>query len=140
MKDVSYTLRIGPTENAYHDNLGKVVVFRGASLPNVCVGCGGPAWGNTYHKDVEPLMGMGLPGPFLAIYFIIGKRYLLDFPFCPTCPPDNFQLSIERINEDFAIFSDTSTAFLKSLPPLPSDLEAQVSVRRIQRMLEHFRK
>ena len=139
MRDIPYTLTVGPIKHAYHDNLGKVVVFRGASLPNVCVGCGGPAWGNTYHKDLEPLMGRGLPVLFLAIYFIIGKRYLLDFPFCSTCPPDMFQLSIERINEDFAILGGASRAFLKSLPPLPSNLAIQVNANWVQRTFQWWR-
>jgi hypothetical protein len=126
MRDVPYSIRIGTIERAFADNLGKFVVLRSATLPNVCVGCGGPAWGNLFHKEYV-LGGRSL-------YFLIfGKCYLLDFPFCATCPPDNFKLRLVRINDEFAIFRGVSGKFLQSLPPIPPYLLAQTNLNWLQR-------
>src|SRR5258706_5682421 len=52
LRDISYSLDVGPIENAYSD--GRLVLLRRASLPDVCVVCGSPAWGNIYHIEFTP--------------------------------------------------------------------------------------
>jgi len=137
MRNVPYSIKIGPVENAYSNNLGQFVVLRSAALPNVCVGCGGPAWGNMFYKEFEPLIKTSLPVIFLALYFIVGRRYLLAFPFCSTCSPENFRVRVIRINGDFAIFSGAAGKFIQSLPPISPDLSAQTSLNWLQRALKY---
>jgi hypothetical protein len=128
LRDIPYKLKIGPLENAYYDVDGHLVLLRGASLPNVCVVCGSPAHNNTISKEFEQHGFLWhLPSILWTAYLIFGKRYLLTFPFCPNCGPDDFSLFPVRINETFAKFAGTSKTFLKSLPPLPPDLGAETN-------------
>jgi hypothetical protein len=139
LRNVPYTLTVGPIENAYSDNhlywqFSRLVVLRSASLPDVCVVCGSPARGNVLHKEFEQRGLLShLPSLLHIVYLIFGKRYLLDFPFCPTCEPDNFQLSPLHINDSFAIFGNASRVLLKSLPLVPTDLAKQIDGNWLQR-------
>ena len=121
LRNIPYTLTVGPIENAYCDNhlywkFSRLVLLRRASLPDVCVVCGSPARGNVLHKEFEQRGLLShLPSLLYVVYLIFGKRYLLDFPFCPTCEPDNFQLIPLRIDDSFAIFENASRTLLKFL-------------------------
>ena len=140
MRNIPFALRVGPVGNAYTDLSGRLVLLRGASLPDVCIVCGSPAWGNLYHKEFEPhcYPSWDLPLLWDVIYLILGKRYLMDLPFCSNCQPDDFQIYLVRINNDFAVLSDVSGTFLKSLPSLPLDLSAKVEGNLVQRALRLF--
>lgn len=138
LRNIPYTLGVGPIENAYSD--GRLVLLRRASLPDVCVVCGSPAWGNVYHREFTPYSYPAWHVPLLwdVVYSIIGKRYLFDFPFCSTCEPGDFDIHPVRINNDFAVFSGASGTLLKSLPSLPPDLEAEIEGSWLQRVLRWF--
>jgi hypothetical protein len=140
LRDIPYALRVGPVENTYTDHFGGLVLLRGASLPDVCVVCGSPAWGNVYHKEFEPhrYPWWALPLLWDVAYMIFGKRYLLDLPFCSSCQPDDFQIYPARINNDFAVLSGASITFLKLLPSLPQDLAAKIEGNLLQRVLRLF--
>ena len=134
MRDIPYELKIGAPENAYCDIDGHLVLLRGASLPDICVVCGSPAYGNTFNKEFDHRgLLWHLPSVLWTAYLIFGKRYLLSFPFCPTCGPDDFSLLPVRISDNCAIFTGTSKTLLKSLPLLPPDLDAEVNDGWLQR-------
>ena len=139
MRDIPYTLKVGPIENAYND--GRLVLLRRAALPDVCVVCGAPAWGNVCHKEFEPHRFSSWALLLLlweVVHLIIGKRYLFDFPFCSTCEPGDFDLHPVRLNDDFAVFTGASGTLLKSLPQLPSDLQAEIEGSWLQRALRRL--
>jgi hypothetical protein len=140
LKDIPYGITVGSTKGAYNDLLGGLVLLRGASLPDVCVVCGSPARGNVYHKEFEPYWHPSWEVPFFwqIVYSIVGKRYLLDFPFCLTCKPDEFQIDVRRINNNFAIFAGASRTLLKSLPLIPLNLAAEMEGTRLERVFRWF--
>jgi hypothetical protein len=140
LREIPYALRVGPVENAYNDHFGGLVLLRGASLPDVCVVCGSPAWGNVFHKEFEPHRYPSWAPPLLwdVGYMIFGNRYLVDLPFCSTCQPDDFQIYPLRINNDFAVFVGASRTLLKSLPSIPQDLAAKIEGSLPQRVLRWF--
>jgi hypothetical protein len=89
----------------------------------VCVACGNPAYGSAIRKEL-PKMNLWwlLPFPFEVIQLIFGTRYVFDFPFCPNCPPERFQLKATRLDRHLAIFDGTSQLLLDLLPSLPMDV------------------
>jgi hypothetical protein len=141
LRDVPYAVTIGATEDAYCEidtflEPSRLILFRRASLPDLCVVCGSPARGNVLHREFEQRGLLAhLPSILHVVYLVLGKRYLVDFPFCPACTPDEFQLSPFQINDDFAIFGSASKALLKSLPLLPPDVAQQMEGSWVQRLL-----
>jgi hypothetical protein len=136
LKDIPYGIGVGSTKSAYSDLHGGLVLLRGASLPDICVVCGSPALGNVYHKEFEPYRHPSWEVPFfwLIVHSIVGKRYLLDFPFCSTCKPDDFQIDAMRINDELAVFGGASRTLLKLLPSIPPKLAAEIEGTWLQRM------
>jgi hypothetical protein len=136
LRDIPYDLKIGPLDKAYCDIDGHFVLMHGASLPDVCVVCGSLAHGNTINKEFDHHGFLWhLPSVLWTAYLILGKRYVLTFPFCPTCEPDDFSLFPVRINDNCAKFAGTSKTFLKSLPPLPPDLDEEINGGWFQRTI-----
>lgn len=144
LRNVLYTLTIGAIEDAYCEvdaymEPSRLILFRRAALPDICVVCGSPARGNVLHKEFEQGGWLAhLPSILQVVYLVLGKRYLLDFPFCSTCTPDEFQLSPLQMHDDFAIFGNASKALLKSLPLLPPDLAEEMEGSWLRRLLQRL--
>ncbi len=139
MRDVIYISKGTKVRNVYRDG-HRLVVRRGAVFPDICIGCGRPAWGNVMHREFS---GVGVwwlvlpPGFDLLANSIFGKRYHFDFPFCASCPPDRLRLKEVRLDSHLAIFKahidDFPSAFMDSLPPLPPDVAAEAKRTWLQR-------
>jgi len=110
--------------NVYRDN-HLLVVRRGAVFPDICIGCGRPAWENVMHREFPGLsVWFLLPNRLgLLADSIFGKRYHFDVPFCASCPPDRLQLSAARLDTHLAILSEHINGFpstlMDSLPAIP---------------------
>lgn len=141
LRNVPYALTIGAVADAYCQvdaflEPSRLILSRRASLPDLCVVCGSPARGNLLHKEFEQRGLLAhLPSILRVVYWVLGKRYLVDFPFCPTCTPDEFQLSPVQIGDDFAIFGNASRALLRSLPLLPPDLAEKMQGNWLQQLI-----
>jgi hypothetical protein len=139
MVEISYSAQSASVRNAYRDG-AYLVLGTGSSLPDVCVACGNAASGNVIHKGFDDRdLWIVLPTPIDVIYAIsesiFGKRYVFDFPFCPDCPPDRFQLAPTRLDRRLAVFVRASQSFLNLLPPMPHDVAAERSRDWLQRKL-----
>jgi hypothetical protein len=120
MSEIPYTVKSAEVRNAYRDG-EYLVLQRQCSLPDVCVSCGQPAWGNVIHKEFSlRLLWWLLPSLFdfiyLTVHEILGKRYLFDFPFCPNCSPDRFRLRPVRLTDVLAFFEGACQPFMDLLP------------------------
>jgi hypothetical protein len=138
VKDFIYTSKGTKLRNVYRDD-DRLVVRREAVFPDICIGCGKPAWGNVMHKEFSGLsVWFVLPtGLGVVANSIFGKRYHFDVPFCASCPPDRLQLREVRLDTRLAIFTARKNAFpstfLDSLPPVPPDIAAEAKRTRLQR-------
>lgn len=117
-------------------------MFRKASLPDVCIVCGSPACGNVYRTEYEPYRYPSWHVPFFSdiSYWIMGKRYVVDFPFCSTCKPENFDIQATQIDETVGVFSGVANTFLKLLPMVPPDVAAKVEGTWPQRVLRFIKR
>jgi hypothetical protein len=115
-------------------------MFREASLPDVCIVCGTPANGNVYRAEFEPYRYSSWHIPFFydVAYWIAGRRYVVNFPFCSICKPEDFDIHARRINEKFGFFGGVSNTFLKLLPTIPVGLAAELERTWAQRALRSF--
>ena len=123
MTEIPYTVKSAEVRNAYRDG-ANLVLQMDCSLPDVCVACGQPAWGNVIHKEFNSRLLWLLLAPlfdfiYLALQEILGKSYAFDFPFCPNCPLDRFQLKPIRLTGVLAIFEGACQPFLDLLPFSP---------------------
>ncbi len=138
MKDFVYTSSGTKLRNVYRDD-NRLIVRRGAVFPDICVGCGRPAWGNVEHREFHGLsVWFMLPnGIGVLANSIFGKRYHFDFPFCASCPPDRLQLVEVRLDTHLAIFTahinDFPSTLMDSLPPLPPDVATEAKRTWLQR-------
>ena len=107
----------GTAENSYR-NGDELVILPKASFPDLCVGCGMPAYGNVIEREFFDLGQWWITLPTLLDIFalIFRKHYVFDFPFCPNCPPGSFPLRKIRVDIHLAVFSGACKAFLNSLP------------------------
>ena len=131
----TYSEQSASVRNAYcagHDLVLRVA----CSLPDVCVACGSPAWGNVEKKEFEPMGWWLLPTPFDIIRLLLSTRYVFAFPFCPNCGPEHFQLKPVRLDSHLAVFTGASKRLLDSLPPMPDDVAAEKNCSWFER---HFR-
>ena len=127
--------RLGAVKNAYRGLSGVLVIFREASLPDICIVCGTPAAGNTHRAGFVPYAGLRTIFLFSVVYWTVGTRYFVDFPFCTICKPADFDISAPRIKKEVGFFSGVSNTFLKMLPPIPLELAAKLEGTRAQRAL-----
>jgi hypothetical protein len=129
----AYNKQSATVRNAYRAGHELVLQF-GGSLPDVCVACGSPAWGNVEKKEfpTTPLWWL-LPTPFDIIGLIFGTRYVFDFPFCSNCSPELFQLKPTRLDSHLAVFVGASGRLLELLPSLPPDVAAEKNSTWLQR-------
>jgi hypothetical protein len=137
---VFFKPRVGAIENAYLDAFGNLVMFREASLPDVCIVCGTPARGNLYQAEFEPHRNSSW-NAFTFYYVtsrITGNRYFVNFPFCSICKPENFDIHASRIDEEVGFFGGVSNTFLKLLPRLPLELAAELEGTWAQRAWRAF--
>lgn len=137
MVEISFSEQGASVRNAFRDG-AYLVLEIGSSLPDVCVACGNPARGNLIHKEFDDRdLWWVLPTPLDFLYVILqslfGKRYAFDFPFCPNCPPGNFQLTPTRVDTRLAVFARTSQSVLASLPTMPPDVASERSRDWLQR-------
>ena len=70
--------------------------------------------------------------------WIAGRRYVVNFPFCSICKPEDFDIHARRINEKFGFFGGVSNTFLKLLPTIPVGLAAELERTWAQRALRSF--
>ena len=143
--DIVYTSKGTEVRNVYRDG-NRLVVRRDAVFPDICVGCGRPAWGNTEHQDFSGLSGWFLlPPPFdMLAHSSFGRRFHFDFPFCASCAPARLQLRQVRLDTRLCIFVPQKdalpSAFLDSLPSVPPDIAEEVNrswAKRTFRWLYH---
>jgi hypothetical protein len=137
MIEISYCKQSGVVRSAYRDG-NYLVLEIGSSLPDVCVACGSPASGNVTHEHFgNTELWWALPTPIDVFYlianWIIGKRYLFDFPFCPNCPPACFELKPTRLDKHLAVFAGASRRFLDLLPLMPPDVVAERNLNSLER-------
>jgi hypothetical protein len=114
LSDVLFKPRVGAIENAYLGKSEKLVMFREASLPDVCIACSTPASGNVYRAEFEPYR---YPAWHVRIsydiaYWIVGNRYIVDCP-AQSASPKDFDIHATRIDENVGFFSGVSNTFLK---------------------------
>jgi hypothetical protein len=140
LREVFFEPRVGPIENAYLGQSADLVMFREASLPDVCIVCGTAANGNVYRAEFEPYRYPSWHIPFFydVAYWISGSRYIVNFPFCSICKPEDFDIHARLINEKFGFFGGVSNTFLKLLPTIPVDLAAELEGTWAQRALRSF--
>jgi len=112
-------------------------MLREASLPDVCIVCGAAARGNLYRAEFEPYRYSSWHVPIFydVAYWIVGKRYVVDFPFCSICKPEDFDIHATRIDEKVGFFSGVSNTFLKLLPGIPPEIAAELEDTWAQRLL-----
>lgn len=112
-------------------------MLREASLPDVCVVCGTPAHGSVHRAEYEPYRypAWYVPLFYDIPYLILGKRYVVDFPFCSICKPKDFDIHATQIDEKAGFFSGVSNTFLKLLPRIPQELAGELEGTRAQRVL-----
>jgi hypothetical protein len=135
MAQISYSEQSASIRNAYRDG-AHLVLLPFSSLPDVCVACGNQANGNVIRKVLPKTNLWWLwPFPFEVIQLIFGTRYVFDFPFCPNCPPERFQLKATRLDRHLAIFRGTSQLLLESLPNLPMDVAMEKNRTWFERKL-----
>jgi hypothetical protein len=141
MMEIPFSAQSGTVRNAYRDR-AFLVLQMGASLPDVCVICGNPAWSNVVHKGFDNRdLWWWLPPWIDLTYFILhsalGTRYTFDFPFCPNCSVSlvrNFYPI--RLDEDLAVFRGASQSLLNLLPLMPPDVAAERSRGWLQRKFQ----
>ena len=129
--------RLGAIEGAYRGVSCDLVVLREASLPDVCIVCGTPANGGTYRAEFQPFRYPSWHIPFFydIAYLILGRSYVVNFPFCSICTDDNFDIQATWLNEKFGFFTGVSRAFLKLLPGIPLELAAELEGTWKQKLL-----
>jgi len=137
MFEISYSEQSASVRNVFRDG-AYLVLGIGSSLPDICVACGNPAFGNVIHKEFDDRdLWWALPTPIDVIYVIaqsiFGKRYVFDFPFCPNCPLGRFRLAPTRLDRHLAVFVRASQSLLNLLPPMPPDVAAERSRDWLQR-------
>ncbi len=140
MREVFFESRVGAIENAYLDLSANLVMFGEASLPDVCIVCGTPAGGNVYRAEFEPYRypSWHIPIFYDVAYWIAGNRYVVNFPFCSICKPEDFDIRATRIDKKVGFFSGVSNTFLKLLPRIPLKLAAELEGSWAQRALRFF--
>jgi hypothetical protein len=137
MFEISYSEQSASVRNVFRDG-AYLVLEIGSSLPDICVACGNPAFGNVIHKEFDDRdLWWALPTPIDVIYVIaqsiFGKRYVFDFPFCPNCPPGRLRLAPTRLDRHLAVFVRASQSLLNLLPPMPPDVAVERSRDWLQR-------
>ena len=137
MREVFFKPRIGAIEGTYLGLSGDLVMLREASLPDFCIVCCTPARGKLHRAQFEPYRypAWHVPLFYDIAYWIVGKKYVVDFPFCAICKPGDFDIQATRINEKVGFFRGVSGTFLKSLPRIPLELAAELEGTRAQRTL-----
>lgn len=137
MREVTFKPRVGAVEGAYLGLSGDLVMLREASLPDVCIVCGTPGRGSVHRAEYEPYRypAWYVPLFYDIPYLIFGKRYVVDFPFCSICKPQDFDIHATQIDEKAGFFSGVSKTFLKLLPRIPRELAAELEGTRTQRVL-----
>jgi len=130
MTEIPFSAQSGAVRNAYRDR-AFLVLQMGASLPDVCVVCGNPAWGNVVHegfgnRDLWWVLPPWIDFTYFILQSALGTRYTFDFPFCPNCSQSLIQkFSPIRLDEDLAVFRGASQSLLNLLPLMPPDVAAE---------------
>lgn len=126
MRQITYTLKASSEQNAYRSG-SELIILPGASFPDICVGCGNPAWGNVTTREFLDLGELWILLPTGLDFIALGlrKRYLFDFPFCSNCPPSSFRIKKVRVDDYLSVFLNAPMAFLNSLPPMTPLVEKE---------------
>ena len=136
LKRITYTIA-GPTvENAYRDGQ-QFVLQPSATLPDICVACGNPAYGNVSHKkfpDSGYLWVWPTPLDLIAYFlYLFVDKYFFDFPFCPNRTSGGILLTSVRIDDNLAVFKGASQGFLESLPLITPEVVSEKNRDWIER-------
>ena len=124
MAEISYSAQSATVKNAYRQG-NDLLLLDGCSLPDICVACGNPAYGNVERKEFSK------PNPWIYLLpmvlhviadLTLTKTFLFAFPFCPNCPPDRLRLTPIRLNRDLVVLRGASEGVLSRLPPPPPEL------------------
>lgn len=134
MRQVTYTSIGASPQNAYHSG-SELIVRPDVSFPDICVGCGNPAWGSSIRKEYFDLGGWWILLPTGLDLIALGfrKRYLFDFPFCSNCSPSSLRLKKVQVDDYLSVFRGAPEPFLDSLPLMPPDVEKERNRSWLQR-------
>jgi hypothetical protein len=139
VSDIVYTANGTIVRDVYRDD-HRLVVRRWAVFPDICIGCGGPAWGNVLRREFRgfSIWWFVLPPGFDVVAdYLFGNHYQFDFPFCASCPPDRLQLVKVCLDSHLAVFrshiNGFPSTFLDSIPHAPPDVAAEVNRAWLQR-------
>jgi hypothetical protein len=89
MPKILYSAQSDTIRNAYREG-DELLLVQDCSLPDICVACGNPAYGNVERKEFSRLniWLFILPFGLDLLQFFLADKFVFDFPFCPNCPPD----------------------------------------------------
>lgn len=134
VREITYTSKDDRPKNVYRSD-DELVIVPTAIFPDICVGCGKPAWGNKTNKVYYDLGEWWylLPSLLDMLALTFRKEYLIDFPFCSICPPDAFHMVKRRLDDDLGVFSGAPKTLLDSLPFMPPDVEGEKNRRWVTR-------
>jgi hypothetical protein len=120
----TYGEQCGSVRKAYRAG-HEIVLEPGCSLPDICVGCGSPAFGNIVKREFEPVGWWLLPTPFDFLRLWFGTHYVFAFPFCPVCALEQFQLKPVRLDSRLAVFSGGPQRLFDALPSMPAGTQKE---------------
>lgn len=134
MREIQFSKQTGAIRNAYR-NGDELLLLYACSLPDVCVACGKPAYGNVEHKG---FLQFGfwwyiLPPVLDFLALLLNRRFLFEFPFCSKCPPGAIRFIRARVDEEMAVFRNVPREVLDLLPEAPLDVMAERNRSWIER-------
>ena len=140
MAEIVYSAQSAIVRNAYREG-ADLLLLDGCSLPDICVACGNPAYGNVERREFSKSNPWVYGLPF-ALDIIVGliftKTFLFAFPFCSNCPPDRLRLTPVRLDRDLVVLRGASEGVLGRLPPPPPEVAAERNSSWIQRKFRHL--
>jgi hypothetical protein len=134
VREITYTSKGAQPKNVDRSD-DELIVVPKSTFPDICVGCGKPAWGNTTERVFYDLGEWWWLLPSLLDMVAIGfrKQYLIDFPFCSSCPPASFHIRKLRLDDYLGVFSGAPKMLLDSLPLMPPDVNVEKNRRWLKR-------
>ena len=137
MAEILYSAQSGIIRNAYRA-ADELLLVQDCSLPDVCIACGKAANGNverTQFPEMNPWFWILPTGIDLLALLIFNKKFVLDFPFCPNCPPGALRLRLRpvRLDWELIVVRGASERLLELLPAPPPDVAAERKRSWLQR-------
>lgn len=144
MKEIAYTSIGLPVRKAYRDK-NQLIVQPEATLPDVCIACGGPARGRKAQANfaVGGNWSLFLP-PILDVIVesFVSRLYVFELPFCGCNMlwPYNLLIKKARLDDWLGVFEGVASSFLDSLPAMPPEVAAEKSRDWLQRRFRWLRR